>query len=159
MTVEAALAAARAAGGEQDNWRWCSKCQGLAFGGNPSPGACPAGGTHDHAESGNYRLLQNSWLTPGQDNWRWCSKCQGLVFGGNPSPGACPAGGTHDHAESENYALIQNSPGSIPLTQDNWRWCSKCQGLAFGGNPSPGACPAGGTHDHAESANYTLIKT
>jgi len=45
---------------EQDNWRWCHKCQGLAFAGNPSPGACPAGGLHDHAGSGNYSLVQYS---------------------------------------------------------------------------------------------------
>jgi len=42
--------------------------------------------------------------------------------------------------------------------QDNWRWCNKCQGLAFAGSPSPGACPAGGTHDHAGSGNYVVIK-
>jgi hypothetical protein len=38
---EAAVAAAAveaAAKSEQDNWRWCNKCQGLAFAGNPSPG-------------------------------------------------------------------------------------------------------------------------
>jgi hypothetical protein len=28
--------------------------------------------------------------------------------------------------------------------QTNWRWCQKCQGLVYGGNVSPGACPAGG---------------
>ena len=157
----AAGAAAAAARAEQDNWRWCNKCQGLAFGGSPAPGACPAGGTHDHAGSGNYRLIQNPPVSIplSQDNWRWCNKCQGLTFGGSPAPGACPAGGTHDHAGSGNYALLQNSPISIPLTQDNWRWCNKCQGLTFGGNPAPGVCPAGGTHDHAGSGNYALIKT
>jgi hypothetical protein len=41
---------------EQDNWRWCRKCQGLAFGGAGAPGACPAGGSHDHTGSGNYSL-------------------------------------------------------------------------------------------------------
>jgi hypothetical protein len=24
---------------EQDNWRWCNKCQGLAYAGNPTVGA------------------------------------------------------------------------------------------------------------------------
>ena len=94
-----------------------------------------------------------------QDNWRWCNKCQGLAFAGNPSPGACPAGGTHDHSGSGNYILVLDSPIPIPFTQDNWRWCNKCQGLAYAGNPSVGACPAGGTHDHAGSENYTLIKS
>jgi hypothetical protein len=155
--VAAVEAAARSA---QDNWRWCKKCQGLAFAGNPSPGACPAGGTHDHAGSGNYRVIQDPPILPpfSQDDWRWCNKCQGLAFGGNPTPGACPAGGTHDHAGSGNYSLMQNTPVSIPLTQADWRWCNKCQGLAFGGNRSPGPCPAGGTHDHAGSGNYAVIK-
>ncbi len=94
-----------------------------------------------------------------QDNWRWCNKCQGLAYAGNPSVGACPAGGTHDHAGSGNYILVLDSPIPIPFTQDNWRWCNKCQGLAYAGNPSVGACPAGGTHDHAGSENYTLIKS
>ena len=30
-------------------------------------------------------------------------------------------------------------------TQRNWRWCSKCQGMWFGGNPA-GPCPGGGVH-------------
>ena len=40
-------------------------------------------------------------------------------------------------------------------THDNWRWCRKCQGLAFAGN-STGACPAGGPHDFTGSNNYSL---
>jgi hypothetical protein len=92
-----------------------------------------------------------------QDNWRWCNKCQGLAYAGNPTVGACPAGGTHDHAGSGNYILVLDSPIPIPYTQDNWRWCNKCQGLAYADNPSVGACPAGGTHDHAGSENYSLI--
>ena len=61
----------------QDNWRWCTKCQGLTFAGNPQPGSCPAGGTHDHKGSGNYKLLKDLARPlgdigiSGQDNWRW----------------------------------------------------------------------------------------
>ena len=40
--------------------------------------------------------------------------------------------------------------------QDNWRWCNKCQGLAFAGFPSQGACPAGGLHNHFLSGDYVL---
>ena len=43
---------------QQDNWRWCHKCQGLFFGGNATQGHCPAGGAHDHVGSGDYSLLQ-----------------------------------------------------------------------------------------------------
>jgi hypothetical protein len=129
VATAAIEAAARSA---QDNWRWCTKCQGLAFSGNPTPGACPAGGTHYHAESGNYSIIHDTPILPhfSQDIWRWCTNGLGLAFAGNPAPGACPAGRTHDHAGSGNYSLMQNTPVSIPLTQDNWRWCTKCQGLA-----------------------------
>ena len=134
----------------QDNWRWCNKCQGLAWAGGPRLGACPAGGEHDHRDSGNYRLTS---LIPGQDNWRWCNKCQGLAYAGTPTMGACPAGGQHDHTDSGNYVL--QSAGVLP-GQDNWRWCNKCQGLAYAGTPTMGACPAGGQHDHTDSGNYVL---
>ena len=51
----------------QQNWRWCNKCQGLFFGGNPGP-KCPAGGKHDKTGSGNYRLVQITPSYPGQPN-------------------------------------------------------------------------------------------
>jgi hypothetical protein len=43
--------------------------------------------------------------------------------------------------------------------QSNWRWCRKCQTLAFGGGPTPGACPASGQHDFTGSGNYVLGNT
>jgi hypothetical protein len=92
-------------GPEQTNWRWCNKCQVLAFAGNPSPGACAAGGSHDHTGSGDYALMQNVSVPGAQSNWRWCNKCQVLAFAGNPSPGACAAGGSHDHTGSGDYWL------------------------------------------------------
>jgi hypothetical protein len=141
---------------DQSGWRWCRKCQGLFFGGNPGP-VCPAGGSHDSAGSYNYTLVMNSPDAAGprshkQSDWRWCRKCQGLFFGGNPDP-VCPAGGAHDSAGSYNYTLVMNSPQATG--QSGCCWCRKCQGLFFGGNPSP-VCPAGGAHDSAGSGNYTL---
>ncbi len=135
----------------QRNWRWCSKCQGLHFGGNPA-GKCPAGGNHIKTGSANYSLLMNATTAPGQPNWRWCNKCQGLWFGGNPA-GKCPAGGNHTKTGSASYTLPQ-TPGA---GQTNWRWCSKCQGLSFGGNPA-GPCPGGGTHIKTGSADYRLVQ-
>jgi hypothetical protein len=143
----------------QDNWRWCNKCQGLAYAGNSSLGPCPAGGIHDHSGSANYKLgLLNSWppRSDYQDNWRWCNKCQGLAYAGNAYPGACPAGGEHDHNGSGDYALTTNMGSNAPNAQDNWQWCNKCQVLAYAGDSSPGACSAGGTHDHQGSADYAL---
>jgi hypothetical protein len=138
----------------QSNWRWCHKCEGLFFGGNPNP-KCPAGGAHEKVGSGNYFLAHNLPPLPGwQSNWRWCNKCQGLFFGGNPNP-KCPAGGPHDKTGSGNYSLLHNAPVA-PGQQNNWRWCNKCQGLFFGGNPNP-VCPAGGAHVKIGSGNYSLI--
>ena len=140
----------------QLNWKWCKKCQGLAFSANLT-GPCPAGGSHDHAGSGNYSLLQNVAAGAGQQsNWKWCNKCQALAFAGNPSLGSCPAGGTHNHTGSGNYVLKHNIAAGAG-EQGNWKWCNKCQGLAFAGNPFLGSCPGGGTHNHAGSGNYSLV--
>jgi len=43
-------------------------------------------------------------------------------------------------------------------TQDNWRWCNKCQGLFFAGNNTPGKCPLGGGHSNQGSGNYILTQ-
>jgi hypothetical protein len=89
----------------QSGWRWCSKCQGLAFSEDlVKPTVCPAGGSHDHSESGNYTLPHNDPSAPGQSDWRWCSKCYGLAFSLN-QPSVCPAGGGHNHSASGNYTI------------------------------------------------------
>jgi hypothetical protein len=93
----------------------------------------------------------------GQNNWRWCNKCQALSFGGNGSPGKCSGGGNHDHAGSGDYILAKRAAGDLPLdTQENWRWCNKCEVLSIAGGANLGTCAAGGTHDHAGSGNYVL---
>lgn len=142
----------------QWNWRWCSKCQVLAFNGSGTLGSCPAGGQHDHAYSGNYCLAAAASVSPPayQLNWWWCVKCQALTFGG-AATGPCPAGGQHAHAGGE-YAVLGVPEGerSSGAAQVNWRWCRKCQVLAFNGAGSLGACAAGGSHDHSGSGNYAL---
>lgn len=45
---------------------------------------------------------------------------------------------------------------SLAATQDNWRWCEKCQGLFFAGI-GLGVCPAGGAHVKTGSGNYALM--
>jgi hypothetical protein len=142
--------------GHQDNWKWCKKCEGLAYGGF-APGPCPAGGRHDHIDSGIYGLMYapSSFTSdPRQNNWRWCRNCQGLAYNGF-GPGRCPAGGVHDHSASLDYSLILG-PTTLP-GQPRWRWCRNCQGLAFAGHPTAGPCPAGGRHDHSASGEYTLL--
>ena len=139
----------------QSNWKWCNKCQGLAFAGNASLGNCPAGQFHDHTGSGNYALALNDAAFPGQDGWKWCNKCQGLCFAGHADLGPCPNGGKHDHIGSGDYRLGQGSVGY--KGQNQWKWCGKCQGLSFSGDSTQGACPGGGVHDHAGSGDYTLV--
>jgi Common central domain of tyrosinase len=138
---------------QQSNWRWCHKCEGLYFAGNPGS-HCPAGGAHDQTGSGNYSLVANAPPAHGQSNWRWCHKCQGMYFGGNPGS-HCPAGGAHDQAGSGNYTVTENIPAGPE--QSNWRWCHKCQGLYFAGNPGS-HCPVGGAHDQTGSGNYSLVE-
>jgi CubicO group peptidase (beta-lactamase class C family) len=142
--------------GLQNNWKQCTKCRTLVFAGNASAGACPSGGTHNNTQGQNYLVAMTSSGIAGQSNWRWCNKCQALSFAGNPSPGSCSAGGQHDHTGSGNYVLAQTAGGALPDdSQENWRWCKKCQVLAFAGSPST-ACAAGGIHDYSASGNYVL---
>lgn len=141
----------------QGDWRWCNKCQGLFFGGNPGS-VCPEdNGTHSQVGSGNYILAHNMAATPGwQSDWRHCSKCQGLFFGGNPGS-VCPKDGNeHTKVGSGNYSLLHNAAVAAGQ-QANWRYCSKCKGLFFGGN-SGSVCPKDKQeHTQVGSGNYSLI--
>jgi hypothetical protein len=141
-------------GAFQDGWSWCRKCEGLFFSGNPTKGRCAAGGTHDHSESGLYRLMS---VGEGQVNWRWCKKCEGLFFFGSANFGRCPAGTVHDPFDSRDYVLQQNAAFVSMAQQNGWRWCRKCQGLFFGLNLTKGRCPSGGAHDPKLSGDYNLL--
>jgi hypothetical protein len=140
--------------GTQRNWHRCNKCQGLWFGGGPSQGTCPDGGTHSMTGSGNYSLVRQASPTPPnhQANWRWCNKCQGLWFAGNMTAGTCPAGGGHGQTGSHDFAVALQ----IGAGQRRWRWCSKCQGMWFGPNATQSNCPAGGKHSSSGSGNYRI---
>ena len=146
---------------DQPDWKWCSKCQGLAYTGGGS-GSCAAGASHDHSESGNYVLRHSTGnlraRSTEQGGWKWCNKCQGLIFGGSASVGRCAAGGEHRLSESGNYVL-RHSTGNLrarSTEQEGWKWCNKCQGLIFGGSASVGRCAVGGEHSLSESGNYVL---
>jgi hypothetical protein len=134
----------------QAGWRWCRKCEGLAFG-EQSAGKCPAGGAHDLTASGNYALAYNDPNPIGEGGWRWCGKCQGLHSPGQGSS-ACPAGGSHIDAWSGRYALADDpaAPG-----QRGWRMCLQCSGLVFDAD-LPGPCPAGGNHQPVALKAYAL---
>ena len=151
----------------QAEWRWCFKCQGLFFLGNPSQGICPSDGkSHDASKSGKYLVnfgethpggSDGFSSTPGQQGgWRWCHKCQGLFFAGDANQGVCPADHHgHDASISGHYSMVLDD-GTNCIGQLHWRGCRKCRGLFFSGNPDQGACPAGGTHEAANSGLYQL---
>ncbi|WP_329419989.1 hypothetical protein [Streptomyces sp. NBC_01268] len=137
---------------QQPGWRWCAKCQGLAFAFGTKVGECPVGGTHDHGPSWPYSLLHEFPAPAVQAGWRWCAKCQSLAFA-DGSTGPCQAGGSHDHTGSGAYHLLH---GVEPMAGEaGWRWCAKCQVLASGLG-TPGPCAAGGRHDHTTSGNYSM---
>jgi len=143
----------------QENWRWCSKCQGMHFLSdwrNPILGPCPAGGVHAVDGSGGYMIVQNISNAPGQHGWRWCSKCQGLFYGPATAQSHCPAIGAHDGSSSGDYSIVQNdnsSPG-----QHAWKWCNKCQGLFYGPRMSESRCPSdNGLHNDTGSGDYAML--
>jgi hypothetical protein len=94
--------------GQQGDWRWCSKCQGLFFAGHATHGVCPADNNqHTTAGSGHY-AMRNSGK---QNSWRWCQKCEGMFFAGNASKGVCPADHkSHDASKSGNYGMFFETP-------------------------------------------------
>src|SRR5262249_40162302 len=125
----------------ESGWRWCSKCQTMAFGTHTLPGICPAGKNHDHSASGQYLLADNLSTFPGQQGWRRCSKCEALFFAATGSSSVCPVSGSHDGTASASYTLPH---GDHPFPgQAGWRLCKKCGVLAFS-TTQAGSCAAGG---------------
>jgi hypothetical protein len=145
----------------QQGWKWCKNCQVLCHPGGSKPAPCfysGSGGKHDFSESSAYSLALDLPRFPGQSNWRKCKNCQALNYGGNPTK-ACPAkpkGGGHDYSGSGNYSLGSGKVGY--WGQDHWKWCQRCQGLVYDGNPNKGACADSKTHDVSGSSNYTIVQ-
>lgn len=165
----------------QPGWRWCHKCQGLFFNGNPSKGACPfemppfaqpgGGGTsapHDASQSGKYAMIKGESHGPPppetfgdaaqQGGWRWCNKCQGLIFAENKTLGVCPKDKKHHDVTGSGHYAIASTNG-----QGHWRWCVKCEGLFFseggllGDTHQAGVCPKDKKpHDGSQSRDYHL---
>lgn len=46
--------------------------------------------------------------------------------------------------------------GKSSGTQNQWRWCHKCQSLCYGPNEATSVCAAGGHHDTTGSLDYSL---
>jgi hypothetical protein len=136
----------------QPGWRWCSKCQGLAFWDDQDqPGKCPAGRTHDHLSSGAYVARFDSDGS-GELGWRYCSKCRSMVYRG-ATTGICVDGRAHDLGASGAYRVILTSSPS-GTAQSGWHRCTNCQVLVAGPG-AWGACKAGGVHT-LDASDYSV---
>jgi Gametolysin peptidase M11 len=68
----------------------------------------------------------------------------------------------HDPGPSANYRVGIVGQVNYNLDQTSiqapapWKWCRKCEGLAYSGISS-GVCSAGGAHDFSQSAEYGLV--
>jgi hypothetical protein len=129
----------------QPGWRFCHKCFGMFFNGDPErKGRCPAGDRHD--AQGFVFYLPHDAPGAGQPDWRFCDKCFGMFFNGHATnKGRCPSGGAHN-AQGFLFFL----PHDVPATagQPGWRFCDKCFGMFFNGDPAnKGRCTAGGAHN------------
>jgi hypothetical protein len=140
----------------QDGWRCCVKCGGLYFSYWGVQNACPAGGVHDFAGSGDYALPNNAANPPGQAGWRQCVKCSGMFFSenaGSKCPVTTPTA-HHDATASGAYSIVENAPNDSG--QHRWRWCAKCQGMWFEDGWAS-ICPAdGNAHSLSGSGNYSI---
>jgi hypothetical protein len=75
-----------------------------------------------------------------------------MFFNDDPDPnkkGRCPAGDKHDPFGFK-FVLPHDVPDNVG--QLGWRFCRKCFGMFFHGDPNPdpnkqGRCPAGDKHD------------
>jgi len=80
-----------------------------------------------------------------------------MFFSCNLIKGACA---DHSHAGRQCRREVARSGDGGAGQQGNWRWCHKCQGMFFNGNPSHGVCPTDGQpHDGSQSGHYAAIFT
>jgi hypothetical protein len=138
-----------AVAGEQSQWRWCRRCNQLAYEGAAQ---CAGGGVHFNNGSATYTISQDDSRVAGQDGWKWCSKCNALIFAGGPSLGACPNGGTHDVGSSGAY-ILEHDIGAQPGLQGQWAYCNQCLMLWWIGG-GPARCPAGPGIYHNGNGSY-----
>jgi hypothetical protein len=146
-------------GNHQANWRFCGKCGGLFWDGDfKFKGLCPKdrGG---HTSIGLNFLLPHDVAADDhhQQQWRFCGKCGGLFWNGEfPRTGVCPTDGAGHNAIGGNFVLPNNLPGD-DFNQANWRFCGKCFGLFWDGDPAfKGTCPKDGAGHSSIGVNFVL---
>jgi hypothetical protein len=97
-----------------------------------------------------------------QGNWRFCTKCYSLFWWGYDNGGCCPHGAQHSPLESASpthagsswdFELKLASGAGNAGFQGDWRFCTKCYALFFGGYGNDGVCASGGQHSPLQSAS------
>jgi hypothetical protein len=83
-------------------------------------------------------------------SWRRCKWCEGLFTLVSGNAGHC-FGNPTGHSPYADSLTISEGAVDTADHQANWRHCAKCMMLFYNGYPSKYRCPAGGTHDLANS--------
>ena len=130
---------------EQEDWRWCKKCQGLGLPGQGDPGPGPPGGQHGPPAAATtcgrmtFPRRAASELAPA------APRAQGLAFAATVGRAPALGGGVHNHAGSANYViaaraiLCRRNPCEVT-------WRTKCHGVAFAGRSAAVSLPPAGGH-------------
>jgi hypothetical protein len=151
----------------QPGWHFCSECFGLFYAGDPQGrmGRCPKGGGHKKYGFNFVLPFNKPESANHQANWHYCRNCFGMFYAGDKRGirGVCPYGGSHVEY-GFNFLLEYDIPIEPAGTQANWRFCNKCFGMFYAGDPRAywGVCPAGiyGDHEHeAYGFNFDLPHT
>ncbi len=130
---------------QQQDWRYCQKCNALYYDGYPDKGHCQAGGAHV-AQGYNFSLSYDAAETPAaQTAWRYCAKCNVMYYDGYPDKGQCVAGGGHA-AQGYNFTLPHDIP-SNSNAQAAWRYCQNCHAMFYDGYSTKGHCPGNALFD------------
>ena len=138
---------------QQENWRFCQKCEAMFFDGYADKGLCPGGGGH-LAQGYNFNLpygLPESITA--QDSWRCCSKCHEMFYDGYADKGHCMGGGGH-LAQGYNFTL-PHDVADTSTAQASWRYCRNCHAMFYNGYSPKGACPGFAGHV-AQGYNFVL---
>jgi hypothetical protein len=146
-------------GTHQGNWRFCGKCARLFWDGDfKFKGLCPKDGAGHSPIGLNFMLPHDvPEETQHQQQWRFCGKCGGRFWNGqDPNTGVCPRDGAGHSAIGINCVLPHGFPEDT-FNQRNWRFCGKCFGLFWDGDPNfKGTCPQDGTGHISIGDNFVL---
>jgi hypothetical protein len=151
----------------EGNWAVCEKCDTLFSLQLPvEANHCQQGGGHVAnifeifaIEKASANPEDELDPTPGiQKRWTGCKKCSEMVFGAFRARGTCTV------ANAPGFALDGHNPVGFNYSlehdvtgpgQDGWRFCNKCNQLAFEPENGSSHCAGGGQHV-LQGSNFRL---